>query len=61
MGRHDQQKGAVLSPGVVERATMSHFKTLFPDPSPVTGQNMNEKDQTEFLSRPQMSNRAHEW
>ena len=34
MGRHDQQKRAVLSPRTVERATTSHFKTLFQDPSP---------------------------
>ena len=34
MGRHNQGTGAVLSPGEEERAEMSHFKTLFQDPSP---------------------------
>ena len=33
MGRHDQQKGAVLSPRAVEGAKKVHFKTLFQDPS----------------------------
>ena len=52
MGRHIQQKEAVLSPGVVEGANQSHFKTLFQDPSPVTGQNEYERTETSSFQDP---------
>ena len=52
MGRYDQQQGAVLSPGVVEKAINESFQDHLSRPQPVTGQNLNERTKQSSFQDP---------